>query len=111
MIDINKKYRTREGREVRIYATDGSEGYSVHGAILEEGKWESNTWDINGSFLGKPRESHQDLIEVKEKIVRWVNVYDDNQWIAHDTKEEADVISDDNRIACIKIEFEEGEGL
>ena len=23
MIDINKKYRTRVGREVRIYATDG----------------------------------------------------------------------------------------
>jgi hypothetical protein len=25
MIDINKKYRTRDGREVRIYATDGGE--------------------------------------------------------------------------------------
>jgi predicted DNA-binding protein with PD1-like motif len=32
-IDINKKYRTRDGHEVRIYATDGMGLYPVHGAI------------------------------------------------------------------------------
>ena len=36
MIDINKKYRTRNGREVRIYATDGWSASPVHGAIKVE---------------------------------------------------------------------------
>ena len=32
MIDKNKQYRTRDGREVRIYATDGYGHYPVHDA-------------------------------------------------------------------------------
>jgi hypothetical protein len=35
MIDINKKYRTRDGREVRIYATDGDGDPLTHGAIKD----------------------------------------------------------------------------
>ena len=33
MIDMKKKYRTKDGREVRIYATDGVGHYPVHGAV------------------------------------------------------------------------------
>lgn len=31
MIDINKKYRTRDGRDVVIYAINGAGNYPVHG--------------------------------------------------------------------------------
>ena len=34
MIDKNKKYKTRGGHEVKIYATNTGGTYSVHGAIL-----------------------------------------------------------------------------
>lgn len=37
MIDKNKKYRTRDGKEVRIYCTDGRGLYPIHGAILIKG--------------------------------------------------------------------------
>ena len=32
IVDITKQYRTRDGREVRIYATDGNGLYCVHRA-------------------------------------------------------------------------------
>ena len=35
MIDKSKTYRTRDGREVRIYATDGERGLRVHGATKD----------------------------------------------------------------------------
>jgi len=35
VIDINKKYKTRNGQKVRIYATDGAEDYPIHGAIKQ----------------------------------------------------------------------------
>jgi hypothetical protein len=52
-IEVGKSYKTRNGRQVRIYAIDGSDGQSVHGAILNEGKgeWTSHTWDVQGQFL------------------------------------------------------------
>ena len=33
MIDMSKKYRTRDGREVRIYAVDGAKDYPVDVAV------------------------------------------------------------------------------
>lgn len=42
-----------------------------------------------------------------QKLKRWVNVYSDT----HATREDADRGADGDRIACIEIEFEEGDGL
>jgi hypothetical protein len=61
-ISVNKKYRTRDGREVRIYATDGSLDSQIHGAILYQEGWSSVTWNKSGSFYSYDRDS--DLIEV-----------------------------------------------
>ena len=36
MIDINKKYRTRDGRDVIVYAVHSDIRYPVHGAIIGE---------------------------------------------------------------------------
>jgi hypothetical protein len=83
MIDINKKYRTRDGREVRIYATDGAECLSVHGAIKwVTGKgwvpdiagWRPCSWTKNGKAvdgeefscdLGKKRFSGPKILILK----------------------------------------------
>ena len=113
MIDKNKQYRTRDGREVRIYATDGSEDMCVHGAIRFDSGWASEVWTQHGTYF-PPKESIHDLIEVKPRIQRelWVNVYP-GYVSAHTCKEDATACSLQNRIACVKltIDCEEGEGL
>ncbi len=67
-----KKYRTRSGLPVRIYATDGSdecnnETYVVHGAVKEDCfGWVSNTWKEDGHFSWRT-DNEYDLIEVKPR--------------------------------------------
>jgi hypothetical protein len=110
-IDPTKTYRTRDGREVRIYAVDGKPGTpnQVHGAILDEGEWFVKAWFADGMYSVSP--GALDLIEVKPKHVRWVNVYADDA-AAYRSRTGADIAGGgSNRIACIRIEFEEGEGL
>ncbi len=65
MIDITKTYKTRKGREVRIYATDGGGVYPVHGAIIYDGKWFSRRWTAKGATFSDHQHSSDDLIEVK----------------------------------------------
>jgi len=42
MIDIDKKYTTRAGKEVRIYKIDSDGEYPVDGAVLERGFYFQN---------------------------------------------------------------------
>jgi hypothetical protein len=114
MIDINKKYRTRNGREVRIYATDGWSASPIHGAIKVEGDWRFSCWSASGIHH---QDRAYDLIEVPPRHTRtvWMNVYGKSTSI-WDSKKHADARADRvtfDRIACIKVEldFEEGEGL
>ena len=115
MIDINKKYQTRDGREVRIYATDGADKYPVHGSIKYETGWELFTWQLDGMRI-PGREGGGDLIEVRPRHKRtvWLNVYGSGVVPeACSSKERADLAAACGRIACIKVEldFEEGQGL
>lgn len=113
MIDKNKKYRTRDGREVRIYATDGENEWPVHGAVWNEDGWHPVAWMRDGRW------SHQntltDLIEVKPRIKRevWVNVYPHRMGVPHGNKAYVDMHRGKDAIACVKltIDCEEGEGL
>jgi len=110
MIDKSKNYRTRDGREVRIYATDGNELKRVHGAFknIYSGCWTSCDWEASGSHC---RDMLLDLIEVRPRHKRtvWLHVFKNSTVCA--TEEAYYEIT--NRIACIKVEldFEEGEGL
>jgi hypothetical protein len=115
MISKDKTYRTRDGREVRIYATDGHPDEPVHGAFQDYScAWNSTMWRHDGTNVYGKGES--DLIEVKPRIKRtvWLNVYDNE--VIHGgwrTKEEAQGYHEKNRIACLKLDldFEQGEGL
>lgn len=55
MISKDKKYCTRDGREVRIYATDGGPSLDrIHGAVKIEGAgWTPATWAWDGSSGGR----------------------------------------------------------
>ena len=114
MIDKSKTYRTRDGREVRIYATDGFQRASIHGAYKDDyGRWLQHSWDEYGNC----HNDSMDLIEVRPRHKRtvWLNVYpetDAMSLIAWKSKERADETSA-HRIACIKVDldFAEGDGL
>lgn len=116
-IDPNKTYRTRDGREVRIYAVDGGFAAPVHGAAKFDGDWRVMAWGCDGVWHNGAFTDH-DLIEVRPRILReiWVNVYryanGQVHWVAFDCRDAAD---DEpfERIACVKvtIDCEEGEGL
>lgn len=68
MIDINKKYKTRDGREVRFYATDPHGRYSILGAINSDGQWgHAQSWSDEGRFNLDEGENPMDLVEVSER--------------------------------------------
>ena len=117
MISKDKTYRTRDGREVRIYATDGDDWSPIHGAIQTSGRWSACVWRKDGSRIDPTIKDLGDLIEVKPRIKRevWVNVYAvELHTSLHRSKESADAFAPGlDRIACVKltIDCEEGEGL
>ena len=107
MIDINKKYRYRNGEEARILCVDGGdENYPVI-ALTREGQTSRHT--NSGALWNREGQHIWDLVEVKEKNVLWLNIYcqhKDDTWIS---KEEADKYSADERFARIKVTYEEGQ--
>ena len=122
MIDINKKYRTHDGREVRIYATDGGhENCMAHGAVKNKtGGWEIVSWynETGKYYINDARNHPYDLIEVRPRHKRtvWLNVikdsYGDLLFSAYVSEKDAKRSCYDRTLACIKVEldFEEGEG-
>jgi hypothetical protein len=125
MISMDKKYKTRNGRKVKIYSVEGNTNDHIHGAVMvfdhDTGyKWLFTTWTKDGRY-SKDYVSDLDLVEVKErkKIERWINVYVFGGVRAelgglHETKELAEEARGDKKtFACVKvtIECEEGEGL
>jgi len=114
MISKDKQYRTRDGREVRIYATDHYGTLCVSGAINSKGDWFPVRWDEHGRAYNTP--GMDDIVETKPRIKRtmWLNIYPEPQGAtALWTRKEADHWIADDRIACVKVEIdcEEGEGL
>jgi hypothetical protein len=68
-IEMGKKYRTRDGKKVRIYAVDGVGDYCVQGAYFGSPQygpsgWYVINWKSDGKFV--EHEECYDLIEDKE---------------------------------------------
>jgi len=114
MIDINKKYRTRNGYEVRIYATGGEGDQAIHGAVFNGAEWQIYAWYNNGQYSRCEPNGKHDLIEVRPRHKRtvWLNVSDGHCWV-YPSREKADASPSMLRIACIKVDldFAEGDGL
>ena len=112
MIDINKKYRTISGQEVRIYSVDGRMPYIVHGAIEWEHGWSVACWDDDGNYYGAT--PNLKLVEVKPRIKEtvWINIYDGYKSISS-TEKVAEDRADCGIIARVKVDIdvEEGHGL
>lgn len=108
MIDINKKYKTEDGKEVRIYSVAGGGKYPVHGSFRQDSGfwsdyWVSTCWTDTG-FQVEGILTSSDLVEVKPTY--WVNVYPPAR---HFTREDADRAARRYRIACVEVK--EGDGI
>lgn len=111
--------QTREGKEVKFiaYVPEANVGSQV----LFLRKKTVLGARLNG-WRAENYESDDDLFMVPKKVERWLNIYQSPSGITvgsfpHPSHEAADNLAKEsasihhNRIACIKIEFTEGEGL
>ena len=108
MIDINKKYRYRNGEDARILCVDRP--IKMDMCLVLSMDPNGSVWyhDENGRLCSDKIDSLLDLIEVKDKKELWLNVYKYGS-CSHPTKEDADTIEGKSfRLARIKVEYEEG---
>ena len=117
MISMDKEYRTRDGREVRLMCLDKKDeaGYSVVALITEPcGREMLGAFTSDGLYL-EGQKSSKDLIEVKPRIIRygWLNIYPGYMGRVYGRRKNADDIAGSDRIACVRvtIDCEHGEGL
>lgn len=99
MISMDKTYRTRDGREVRLLCVDREGFFPVVGLVGND----LVSWTGVGIHVSHTQTVY-DLIEVVPDVVRWVNVYSNGAASnGHPMRLDADLCSDHNRIAILKI--------
>ena len=64
MIDLSKKYRTRDGKEVELYAYKEGQEHPILGAVHYPNEWVETSWTTDGKFSSIADEVDDDLIEV-----------------------------------------------
>jgi hypothetical protein len=112
-IDKNKQYKTRDGQEVRIYATDGTGERCVHGSVFLDCGWVAGVWTADGFHRPSKTQDAFDLIEIKPRIKfeRWALVERDGNYSLWLDKPSTASSVDAFAIKHIVFEVEEGEGL
>ena len=114
-IDINKTYRTRSGKKVKLWTTEAQCSiYRIKGEVeVRHNEWIYCSWFACGQYSRPSGPHHLDLVEVKPriKLERWVSVFPNGTAGFYPSREGADFCSNSTRIACVKIEIdcEEGE--
>ena len=110
---MDKEYRTRDGRKVRLLCVDGPfDDYPVVGFI--EGSVDSHKWRSNGRCL-LASVSPGDLIKAKPRVTKtvWINHYADGGRTSWNNESDAKHFSTLTTIARTKheIDVEHGHGL
>lgn len=106
-IDINKKYRTRDGRGAVVHTTSGPrENYPVVASIEDfsaEGGWKSASFTDTGRMFCDRPENPLDLIEVREPRELFINIYSDDYGAAYATAEEAAIKRGSGWVETIRV--------
>jgi hypothetical protein len=109
--DYKKPFQTRYGRKAELLTDDLSGTYCLGVKVTDEDNYSRiNTYSIDGIYDKTVSNHDLDLINIPQKITKWLNIYCETGYL-YATKEEANNRAGEYRNACIKIEFEEGEGL
>lgn len=100
---------TRSGLKVlRIFETpELTEFHKVQAVVDEPGKPQLLTYSVNGLFSDQSWSRNLDLFMAAEKKSGWANIYPSRRTFIYQTKNDADIAMDDDRIACVRIEWEE----
>lgn len=80
-ISKDKKYETRNGKEVVIYTTEVDDtDFQIHGAIKERhGVWQMASWTRDGKYTKYREEHNLDLVEVWRPIKgEWCYFWDND---------------------------------
>lgn len=89
MISMDKKYQTRDGREVIVHTVDGpDEDEPVVASVNNGTRWVCSTWYKNGKAVINGLDNPGDLIEVREPREIWVNEYEGSDQ-AHRSEKDA----------------------
>ncbi len=113
-IDFSKPVQTRDGRKVRILCVDRKSSQSIVGLITSpvDGAEELHSWHEDGRRVhgaGWSGSNEADLINVPERLERWVNVYLSETGCFYGTYGEARKEADADRLGVIRITFEDGK--
>ena len=112
--DPTKPVQTRDGRPARIVCTDATGVLPIVALVDDGGAEIVIRYHPTGRRQDVRAQRDDDLINIPERHVRWFNIYLGRlccDGYGYTTKEEADQQEGLGRIACVRIEFEEGEGL
>lgn len=115
-IQTGREYRTRDGREVRIWTTDAKASpiHPVRGEYKFNGEWFECEWSALGwAAPNDPGESQLDLVAPKECVSEpvvsesllegWVNVYETYKSDIHHSKVQADCRAGSDRLRCVHV--------
>ena len=101
---------TMNGHKVRILCHDAKRQYPIVGLILHDGEDKIASWTADGLYRDANNASGHDLRPLPpKKHVRWVNCYSYDTFYVYSSREEADRWSEPSRVACIRIEYTEGQ--
>ena len=117
-IDFTKSIQTRNGLTARIVSTN-LHGMCPIAAVVDRGdgyEYVAVYTDKGAYYAAGVHDSDLDLINVPVKHEAWINIYHNEHggcpWVCtYQTKEEADYKAAPERIACVRIEYEIGDGL
>ena len=100
---MNQPPKELEGRELLKHAAELYEAYVV-GEKIEMWIPDDNEWDrFDKLIFGQPFWRYR---VAPKKIVRYVNIYPDG---THESRQAADRRASSCRLACVRIEYHEGQ--
>ncbi len=109
--------QTRHGSPARIICVDRKcgDGFAIVALVAEKNSECISFYRPDGKYYDQlETQSSHDLINVPRKHVKWINFYPATSF-SYSNREAADLASQTSsayeRIACVKVEFTEGEGL
>lgn len=117
IIEAGKYYLSRDGRQVHVVAIrdDMAQLFPVLGYFTGLSGFSAWTADGGRGNLSGPNDSLDLIEEWVEPLggTVWVNVYENDELYTHHSREAADRCCKNNqtRLACIEVNWKEGEGL